>query len=584
MSELQAINPQGVGALNPAVVNAEAAAANSRPAESAQGFGKYVEQFKKLDPQKRLALIIVLPLLLGLIMTASMWNAKPEYKTLFAGVNETDGGAIINSLKQMGVPYQYSEGGGSILVPADKVYDTRLQLASQGLPKGSVVGFELFENQKMGVTQFQEQVNFQRGLEGELIRSIQSLDAVASARVHLALPKNNVFLREQQKPTASVVVTLHRGKYLSKNQLDGIVHLVSSSVPQLGPRDVSVVDQTGELLTNHSNPNDAASLTADQMAKVQKIEETYNRRLMDLLIPIVGANNVRASVSAKVNFQEVERSAETFKPNAENGASIRSQQSTESNENAGANPRGVPGMISNAPGDAVARIGGNLGNQAGAAGSAGSTSQQSKEALTNYEVDRETVRTKSNRVDVAQINAAVLLNNKAVTNSKGETREVPFSEAEMASIKTMVSDALGIDENRGDTLSVVNQSFVATPVETPLQDQPETWVAMLKQSAIPLGLLAVALALILGVLRPMVKGRKSLDKLSDTLLLPKDPLMDSAPQAEEPMNEPIKLQRSKERPMLLVEDKDSRQINEVQRVVRENPELAANIVKGWIGD
>ena len=137
-----------------------------------------------------------------------MWNAKPEYKTLFAGVNETDGGAIINSLKQMGVPYQYSEGGGSILVPVDKVYDTRLQLASQGLPKGSVIGFELFENQKMGVTQFQEQVNFQRGLEGELIRSIQSLDAVASARVHLALPKNNVFLREQQKPTASVVVVL----------------------------------------------------------------------------------------------------------------------------------------------------------------------------------------------------------------------------------------------------------------------------------------------------------------------------------------------------------------------------------------
>lgn len=570
MSELQAINQPGV-------------TAEHRAVNTESGFGRYIQQFKNLDPQKRLALIIVLPLLLGLILTASMWKAKPDYKALFTGVSEADGGAIINSLKQMGVPYEYSEGGGTILVPMDKVYDTRLQLASQGLPKGSVVGFELFENQKMGVTQFQEQVNFQRGLEGELIRSIQSLDAVASARVHLALPKNNVFLREQQKPTASVVVTLHRGKYLSKNQLDGIVHLVSSSVPQLGPRDVSVVDQTGELLTSTGNPNDAASLTADQMAKVQKIEETYNRRLMDLLIPIVGANNVRASVSAKVNFQEVERSAETFKPNAENGASVRSQQSSENAENAGNNPRGVPGLISNTPGDTLARIGAAPSNTSNNTGAAAPNSLQSRESLVNYEVDRETVRTKSNRVDVAQINAAVLLNNKAVTNSKGETREVPFSEAEMTSIKSMVSDALGIDENRGDTLSVVNQSFVPVALDAPLAEVTPGWMSMLKNSAVPLALLAVALALIFGVLRPMVKSRKAGDDLAQTMLLPKDPLMDP-PAEEEPFDEPIKLQRSKERPMLLVEDKDSRQIQEVQRVVRENPELAANIVKSWIGD
>ncbi|HEX4879590.1 MAG TPA: flagellar basal-body MS-ring/collar protein FliF, partial [Limnobacter sp.] len=388
MSELQTVNAQ-TAALSPSPAMAGGPEARQAGAGRAWSADEVFKGLKGLDPQKRLVLLIALPLLLGLIVAATLWSTRPEYKVLFSSVNETDGGAIINSLKQMGVPYQYSEGGGAILVPSDKVYETRLQLASQGLPKGSVVGFELFESQKMGVTQFQEQVNFQRGLEGELIRSIQSLDAVQSARVHLALPKNSVFLREQQRPTASIVVNLVRGRYLSREQVDGIVHLVASSVPQLSPRDVSVVDQTGALLTQNANPNDPATLTADQMLKVQKIEDTLNRRVMDLLIPIVGEGNVRASVTAKVNFQEVERSAETYKPNNDSGnASIRSQQQAENREGANANPSGVPGMISNSPGETEARIGAppNANNPANAAQAGG---LQSKESLVNYEVDRE---------------------------------------------------------------------------------------------------------------------------------------------------------------------------------------------------
>lgn len=569
MSELQTVNAQT------AVLSPTPSMAGSSKTWSADDVFKGL---KGLDPQKRLVLLIALPLLLGLIVAATLWSTRPEYKVLFSSVNETDGGAIINSLKQMGVPYQYSEDGGAILVPSDRVYETRLQLASQGLPKGSVVGFELFESQKMGVTQFQEQVNFQRGLEGELIRSIQSLDAVQSARVHLALPKNSVFLREQQRPTASIVVNLVRGRYLSREQVDGIVHLVASSVPQLSPRDVSVVDQTGALLTQNANPNDPSTLTADQMLKVQKIEDTLNRRVMDLLIPIVGEGNVRASVTARVNFQEVERSAETYKPNNESGnASIRSQQQAENREGANANPSGVPGMISNTPGETEARIGSppNSNNPTNSVQAGG---LQSKESLVNYEVDREIVRTKSNQVDVAQLNAAVLLNYKTVVNSRGEAREVPFTPAEMASIEKMVSDALGVDMARGDTLSVLNQSFVSKPELDAPQAEPVAWQEVLKSSVVPFTLALVTLAVVFGLLRPMLKARSNLE---ETLHVTEDPLMDKA---EEVWPEPLVLQRKSEMPPVMIQSSDNRQVEEVQRVVRQNPELAANIVKSWIGD
>ncbi|HEY1057445.1 MAG TPA: flagellar basal-body MS-ring/collar protein FliF [Limnobacter sp.] len=580
MSELQTVPNAGNAVATQALSPVPGPLAQAGTAGAAWNPDRLFKGLRGLSPQKRLTLLIALPMLLGLLVAATLWSTRPDYKVLFTSVNETDGGAIINSLKQMGVPYQYSDNGGAILVPADKVYETRLQLASQGLPKGSVVGFELFENQKMGVTQFQEQVNFQRGLEGELIRSIQSLDAVHSARVHLALPKNSVFLRDQQKPTASIVVNLNRGKYLSREQVDGIVHLVASSVPQLSPRDVSIVDQTGALLTANSSPNDPASLTADQMAKVQKMEDTYNKRIMDLLVPIVGDGNVRASVTAKVNFKEVERSEESYKPNNESGnASIRSQQQSLNAEGAGLNPQGVPGMISNSPGETVARIGAapNAGNGANNSNSNGGV--QSRESLVNYEVDREIVRTKSNQVDVAQINAAVLLNYKSVTNSRGETREVPFTPAELASIQKMVSDALGIDANRGDTLSVLNQSFVGKPESLEAVTEPLPWQSLVKNAAVPLALSAVALGLIFGLLRPMLKSRDG-DKPAP-LQVQQDPLMeeDSALWPE-----PVVLQRKSDQPPILISSSDNRQVEEVQRVVRQNPELAANIVKSWIGD
>jgi flagellar M-ring protein FliF len=211
------------------------------------------------------------------------------------------------------VPHKFSEGGAAILVPADKVHDARLKLASQGLPKGGTVGFELMENQKFGTTQFQERLNFQRGLEGELARSIMALSAVQSARVHLALPNQTAFLREQQKPSASVLLTLYGGRTLDRGQVAGIVHLVASSVPDMQPRAVSVVDQNGTLLSQAADER-ATGLDASQLQYVRQQEQSLSQRILAILEPIVGAGNVRAQVTADIDFTQSESTAESTRP------------------------------------------------------------------------------------------------------------------------------------------------------------------------------------------------------------------------------------------------------------------------------
>src|SRR3990167_4434285 len=225
----------------------------------------FVQRVGALPMQRKLMLGGGLAAIVAIFIAMVLWGKQGDFRVLYANLSDKDGGAIVASLQQMNIPYKYADGGGAILVPADKVHDVRLKLASAGLPKGSVTGFELMENQKFGVTQFQERLNFQRGLEGELTRSIQSLAGVQSARVHLALPNQNGFFREQQKPSASVVLTLYPGRTLDRGQVAGIVHLVSSSVPEMPIKAVSVLDQSGGLLSGPNDGVDQAGLDAQHL-------------------------------------------------------------------------------------------------------------------------------------------------------------------------------------------------------------------------------------------------------------------------------------------------------------------------------
>src|SRR5436190_16875779 len=269
---------------------------NPKPPADPAGFGS---RLAALPAKSKFTLGLGLAALVGVVMAMTMWSSQGDYKVLYANLSDKDGGAIIAQLSQMNVPYRHADGGAAILVPAAKVHDARLKLASLGLPKGSVVGFELMDSSRFGQTQFQERLTFQRGLEGELTRSIGSLAAVQAARIHLALPNQNGFFREQQKPSASVLLTLHPGRALDRAQIAGIVHLVSSSVPEMSPKAVSILDQSGALLSGPSEATRGAGLDAGQLQYVNQVESGFTKRIFELLEPIVGHDNLRATVASE---------------------------------------------------------------------------------------------------------------------------------------------------------------------------------------------------------------------------------------------------------------------------------------------
>ncbi|MDO4905145.1 MAG: flagellar basal-body MS-ring/collar protein FliF [Lautropia sp.] len=447
-------------------------------------------------------------------VSAWIWSQQPDWKVLYNNLPDREGGAVVAQLAQMNVPYKYTEGGGAILVPADRVHDLRLRLAAQGLPKGDTTGYELMEKQRFGTTQFQERLNFQRGLEGELARSIQGLAAVKSARVHLAIPIQNGFLREQYKPSASVMLNLYPGRSLDRQQVSGILHLVASSVPDMSPKQVSVVDQHGKLLSDLDA--DGGAMNTAQVNYRNQIESSLSRRITDLLEPIVGNGNIRAQVAADIDFTQSESTAETYAPNQNpSNAAIRSQQMMSSQDGSGAlgAAGGIPGALSNQPPAAAsAPINGNAQNTqaAGAStsaqGSANGSSRQ--ESVTNYELDR-TVRVTRNQTGaIRRLSVAVLLNQRQSVGEDGKPVSTPLSETELKSIEALVQQAVGFSATRGDTVQVVNAAFTAQPSmdaeETPLWKDPDT-ISLAKDVGKQLGFVVLALIILMMFIRPALQ-------------------------------------------------------------------------------
>jgi flagellar M-ring protein FliF len=495
-------------------------------------------------------------LLVALAVGSWLWGANPEYKVLYSNIADRDGGAVIAALNQMNIPYKMSDGGGAILVPEKLVHDTRLRLASQGLPKGSIVGFELMENQKLGATQFQEQINYQRGLEGELARSIQSLSAVASARVHLAIPKASVFLRDQQKPSASVIVTLHSGRTLDRAQVAGITHLVASSVPELPLKGVSVLDQNGNLLS--ASADGAGGMDPNQLGYVQQIEASTIKRIVDILEPIVGRANVRAQVTAELDFSQSESSSESYKPNSTpDAAVVRSEQKSESSDQTGASAggKGVPGALSNQPPAGNANPGGAGASAAQASGSS------RKESTVNYEIDK-TVRHVKNPVgQVKRLSAAVVVNHRK-SGDKGASK--PLTPEEINQITALAKEAMGYTQARGDTLNVANapfsvDEFEAAP-EVPMWQQPEN-VALARDLGKGLLIGALFLYILFGVIRPLVRTLATAPRL--------------APASTASLASPAE----EEHPALMQADR----LTAAKQLAKSDPKMVANVVKSWVG-
>lgn len=486
--------------------------------------------FMRLPMQQKLLSIIALSMLAAIVVAGWTWTRTPTFAVLFTNVSERDGGNIIAALQQMNVPFKFSESGGAILVPQQQVHELRMRLASQGLPKGGLVGFELMENQKLGMSQFIEQINFQRALEGELSRSIQSLAAVAGARVHLAIPKQTGFMRDDQKPSASVVLNIHPGRNLDSNQVAGIAHMVASSVPHLPAANVSVIDQNGNLLSAEKTNGRSTGLDATQLKYVQEIEASTVRRIETLLAPLVGPGNFRAQVTADVDFSQSEQVAEIYKPNPPAEASIRSQQVS---EDAGGKPAaaGVPGALSNQPPvPATAPLTappapGTPGAQAGATAPASTpaaaasppaagaavamAAQGRRDATTNYELDKTIRHVRQPVGAIKRLSVAVVVNHRKETDKDGKASFKPLAPKELAQINDLVKEAMGYNKERGDTLNVQNSPFAAGDkqdvAETPIWKNP-TVIGWALEGLKYLVFAGVAGYLLFGVALPFLRG------------------------------------------------------------------------------
>ena len=563
-------------------------------AQTAQPAGRFA--FLQTPMGKNLARGAAVAGILAVVLILWLWNKEPDYKVLFANYTDKDGGAITAALDQMQVKYKLAEGGQAILVPSEQVHNVRLRLAQQGLPKGGNVGFEVMENQKLGVSQFLEQVNYQRALEGELARSIQSIGAVESARVHLALPKPSVFVRDQQKPTASVILQLHANRMIDPAQVSAIVHLVASSVPELSPANVTVVDQAGNLVSdinkNGNAANNAKNLDASQLKYVQEMQKQVIKQVESIITPIVGEGNVRAEAVADVDFSAIEQAAETYKPNSPPAASaIRSQQSSETSGNANANPGGIPGALSNQPpGVATAPLTTTPPGAAGAPGQPGTgaattaTGPSHKESTTNYEVDKTVRYEQKAMAGLKRMTVGVVVNYRRTIDKNGKVVVKPLSADEMAKINSLVKEAMGYNQDRGDSVSVANAPFdgVDKEPEAPL----EWWrdpanLPLAKELAKFLITALILLYILLRIVRPMMRPVfKKIDEINEPEAEPEpEPIVEPlGPTPEELLAEEIaKMEENTARTY-----RDNLAL--AKKLAAEDPRIVANVIKEWIGN
>ena len=550
------------------------------------------EAWGRLSNPQRLALMVAVAAIVAVVIGTVLYNRQPDYKVLFSNLSERDGGAIITALEQLNVPYHFSEGGGAILVPGAKVHEVRLRLASQGLPKGGSVGFELMENQKFGTSQFAEQVNYQRGLEGELARTIQSIAAVANARVHLAIPKPSVFIREEQKPTASVMLQLHPGRILEPAQIAGIQHLVSSSVPQLATSSVNIIDQSGAMLSQLKSKLLEAGLDPTQLKYVQEIENSVIKRVEDILGPVVGPSNARVQVAADIDFSQTEQTSENFKPNVTPpDVSIRSQQTSET-ASVNSPPQGVPGALTNQPpvpatapvtnpalpgqpgsNPAATTTGPGQVNAAGLQApvlGAGQPLNTRKDSTINYEVDKTIRYTKQSVGMIRRLSVAVVVNHKKGADPKtGKTITVPFTEAEMKQINDLAREAMGFQKERGDALSVANAPFNLPDKsgdDVPIWKDPEN-ISYAKELLKYLVIGGIIIAIYLVVMKPII-----------LTMFPPPP-----PEPEPGELEPDFFgEESAEAEAEAVSSYEMK-LQEARSMAQQDPKAVAGLIKDWLG-
>ncbi|MFC5580265.1 flagellar basal-body MS-ring/collar protein FliF [Rhodanobacter terrae] len=552
--------------------------------------GSRLDPFKQIarnPAMRQLVLLVAIAAAVALGVAVVLWSRGPNFGLLYAGLEQKDASAITQELQSSNTPYQLSADGSSIMAPAADLAALRLKLAAKGLPQGSAASMLPAADSPFGMSDLAERTRYQQLLETDLGTTIGGLQSVRAARVHLALPKPSAFIRDNRAASASVLVTLYPGRQLDAGQVAAIVHLVSASVPDLDARQVSVIDQQGQLLT--SDPDSPGAVDDNRLRMATRIENTYAQRIEDLLTPLVGPGRVRAQVYADLDFSQSEKATETF---GHDHPALRSEQtSSEQHGGDAAAAGGVPGALSNQPPIPTAQPTAakpNAGKAAAATGAATSTTSSgdsSSSATRNYELDRTISHVSDPAGRLARLTVAVVLDDKLVnpaapassSSSATENKTVPFTAQELQRLTELTKNAVGFDAARGDSVSVVNQAFHHGAVpdalpETPLWERPGA-MDLIKQG---LGVL-MALLVAFGLLRPLLKGLARGETASRALAAPMPKIsvrVDDEPAA----NEPVRLAGAV--PTLAYEQR----IGQARRMVGENSKQVAQVVKNWVSE
>lgn len=546
----------------------------------------------RLDPLKQLAqspatrqlmLLVAVAAAVAFGVAVVLWSRGPNYGLLYAGLDSKDAAAITQALQSSNTPYQLGPDGASISVPAADLAAVRLRLASQGLPQGSAGTSTTVPgtDSPFGMSDLAERTRYQQMLETDLGNTIAGLQSVRAARVHLALPKPSAFIRDNRQASASVLVTLFPGRQLDASQVAAIVHLVASSVPELDPRQVSVVDQQGQLLTV-SDPDSPGAVGDSRLRLATRMENTYAQRIEELLTPLVGPGKVRAQVYADLDFSQTEKATETF--NHENPA-LRSEQVSSEQRRDGSAGGSVPGALSNQPPTTVAQPTAAKPNAAATnanatAANANAGGESSSSATRNYELDRTVSHVSDPAGRLARLTVAVAVDNKQVTDDKGNSKSVPFTAQELEHLTELAKNAVGFNQQRGDNVTVINQPFHKTPGNEPVPETP-FWqrpgvMDLIKQG----GGVLVALIIAFGLLRPLLRG---VFKAPGTALQALPAGAGAMPTVSVRIDDPeddIEAPGRLAAPGMNYEAR----VAMAKRMVTENPKQVAQVVRSWVNE
>jgi len=539
-----------------------------------------VVKLQEMQLARKFGTMLMIALAVAAGLYVFFWSQKPDYSPLYTGMDPKATAEAADLLRTAQIPFKLDQATGAISVPEKHLHDARLKLAGSGLTDSGRLGFELMERDPgFGVSQFVESARYQHALETELVRTIATLRPVRDARVHLAIPKPSAFTRQREAASASVVLELRSGAVLERNQVDAIVHMVSSSIPDLTPERVTVVDQNGRLLSRNGADSDS-ELRAVQFEQVRRQETSYNQRIRELLEPLTGPGRINAEVTVDMDFSVTEEARELF-----NGEppKLRSEQVSENNTPVDG-PQGIPGAASNTPPGATAQAADPAADAAAPAVAA--ATETSRSATRNFELDRTLQHTRQPAGRIRRVTAAVLVDHVPRTGKDGKSVLQPLSAEEIDRVQDLVRQAVGFDAARGDVVSVVNAPFVREQGD-PAMEPNKWWEDPRLHDALRLVLgAAVVLALLFGVLRPALRqiAAPMPRRGDDGDLSTAEVSLVDGEQDPELAADTARIGAAPRQPIALASSAYEDRLRNARDAVKTDSKRVAQVVKDWLGN